>query len=144
MRTKTGFWDSSALVPLCVRQDTSPDFRKLWRQSSRVIVWWGATVEIKSALSRLRQDKFLDAQGLQLAFARLETMRRKWREIAPSDKGRDIAERLPDAHGLRALDSFQLAAALVWCNEKPKSRVFVCDDFKLSEAARNIGFTVVP
>jgi hypothetical protein len=51
---------------------------------------------------------------------------------------------LPDAYGLRALDSFQLAAALVWCNEKPKSGVFVCDDPKLSVAARTVGFTVVP
>ncbi|PYS52377.1 MAG: hypothetical protein DMF68_01790 [Acidobacteria bacterium] len=64
--------------------------------------------------------------------------------MMPSAKVRSLAERLPDAYGLRALDSFQLAAALVWCNEKPKNRVFVCDDSKLSMAAQTVGFTVVP
>lgn len=144
MKTKAGFWDSSALVPLCVQQQASGDFRKLWRQSTRVTVWWSTVVEIRSALARLRQDKFIDQKGLQFALARLEAMRRKWGEIVPGEKLRDIAEMLPSAHGLRALDSFQLAAALIWCNEKPKNRVFVCDDSKLSVAAQTVGFTVVP
>jgi hypothetical protein len=65
--------------------------------------------------------------------------------MMPSDKARSLAEGLPDAYGLRALDSFQLAAAaLVWCNEKPKNRVFICDDSKLSVAAQTLGFNLVP
>ena len=64
--------------------------------------------------------------------------------MTPSDRARNIAEGLPDVYGLRALDSFQLAAALVWCNEKPKNRAFVCHDSKLSAAAQTAGFTVVP
>lgn len=64
--------------------------------------------------------------------------------MMPSDKARRLAEGLPDGYDLRALDSFQLATALVWCNEKPKNRVSVCDDSKLSAAAQMTGFTVVP
>lgn len=144
MKTKNGFWDSSALVPLCVRQTASPNFRKLWRESNRVVVWWGTSVEIRSALARLDRDNFIDAKGLQLSIDRLEAMRRQWREIISGEKMRLIAEDLPNAYGLRALDSFQLAAALVWCKEKPKGRVFVCDDIRLSEAAEKVGFTVEP
>jgi predicted nucleic acid-binding protein len=147
MKTKTnynGFWDSSALVPLCVRQTSSQNFRTLWQRSSRVVVWSGATVEIRSALSRLHRDGVIDADGLQLAIARLEAMRRGWREIASGEKLRLIAEDLPDTYALRALDSFQLASALVWCKEKPKSRLFVCDDVRLSEAAQKAGFTIKP
>ena len=139
-----GFWDTSALVPLCVRQEASQDFRKLWQKSSRVVVWWGATVEIRSALSRLHRGNFIDAQGLQFAQARLEAMRQQWRELTPSEKLRDIAETLPDSYGLTSLDSFQLAAALVWCKEKPKGRIFICDDLRLNEAARKAGFTIKP
>ncbi len=142
MKTKNGFWDSSALVPLCVRQTASPGLRTLWRQSSRIVVWSGSTVEIRSALSRLQRDRHIDAKGLQLAVARLEAMRRGWHEIISSEKMRLIAEDLPDTYGLRALDSFQLAAALVWCKEKPKGRLFVCVDIRLSEAAQKAGFTV--
>lgn len=144
MKTNQGFWDTSALVPLCVRQGASPDFRKLWQKSSRVVVWWGATVEIRSALSRLQRGNFINAQGLRFALTRLEAMRQQWRELTPSEKLRDIAETLPDVYGLTSLDSFQLAAALVWCNEKPKGRLFICDDARLSEAAQKAGFTVKP
>ncbi len=144
MKTNNGFWDSSALVPLCVRQTASQSFRQLWRQSSRVIVWSGATVEIRSALARLHRENETDAKGLQFAINRLEAMRRGWREIITGDKLHSIAAELPDTYSLRALDSFQLAAALVWCREKPKGRLFICDDARLSEAAQKVGFTIKP
>ena len=144
MKTNAAFWDTSAIVPHCVRQDISQDVRQLWRNTSRVIVWWGTTIEVRSAVSRLYQGHYIDAGGLQFALARLEIIRRKWAEIVPSEKVRKIAENLPDAYGLRALDSFQLAAALVWCNEKPGGRIFVCDDSKLSIAAQKTGFSIKP
>ena len=118
--------------------------RKRWRETSRVVVWWGTTAEVRSAINRLYSEGLLTAKGRQQALARLEVSRQEWREMMPSDKVRSLAERFPDAYGLRALDSFQLAAALVWCNEKPKNRVFVCDESKLSMAAQTVGFTVVP
>ena len=148
MKTKlkagSAFWDTSAVVPLCCQQNLSQSMRKRWRETSRIIVWWGTTVEVRSAISRLQDEGLLTTKGRQQALARLEVLRQEWREMMPSDKVRSLAEGLPDAHGLRALDSFQLAAALVWCNEKPKKRVFVCNDAKLSVAAQTVGFTVVP
>jgi len=144
MKTNTGFWDSSALVPLCVRQTSSQSFRRLWRSCDRISVWSGSTVEIRSAFSRLHREALIDDKGLQFSISRLENMRQQWREIVTSEKLRSIAEDLPDTYGLRALDSFQLAAALVWCKEKPKGRLFICDDIRLSDAARKAGFTVKP
>jgi len=142
MKNKNGFWDSSALVPLCVRQPTSPNLRQLWRETSRVAVWSGATVEIRSALARLHRGGEIDNKGLESAKKKLEAMRRGWSEIITGDKLHLIAENLPDTYGLRALDSFQLAAALVWCKGKPKGRLFICDDERLTEAALKAGFTV--
>lgn len=144
MKTSAAFWDTSAIVPLCVRQGSSQAFRQLWRKSGRVVVWWGTSIEIRSAVSRLNQDRLIDSKGLQFALVRLEAMRRKWAEIVPSEKVREIAETLPDSYGLRALDSFQLAAALVWCNERPNGRLFICDDVKLSVAAQKAGFSIEP
>ena len=136
-------WDTSALVPLCCQQNLSQDLRKRWRETSRVVVWWGTTVEVRSAISRLHGEGAITAKGRQQALSRLEVLRQEWREILPSEKTRRLAEGLPDAYGLRALDSFQLAAACVWCSEIPKNRIFVCDDSKLSAAAQTAGFTVV-
>src|SRR5438309_512801 len=148
MKTKrkavSAFWDTSTVVPLCCQQNLSQSMRKRWRETTRVVVWWGTTVEVRSAISRLHHEGLLTAKGRQQALARLEALRQEWHEIMPSDKVRSLAGRLPDAYGLRALDSFQLAAALVWCNEKPKNRVFVCDDSRLAAAAQTVGFTVVP
>jgi hypothetical protein len=143
-KTESAFWDTSVIVPLCCQQGLSQSLRKRWRETARVVVWWGTTVEVRSAIGRLHAEGALTTKGRQHALARLEVLRQEWREMMPSDKARGLAEGLPDAYGLRALDSFQLAAALVWCNEKPKNRVFVCDDSKLSAAAQAAGFTVVP
>jgi hypothetical protein len=46
------FWDSSALVPLCVGQSLTPGAVGLYR-TYEVVVWWATPVEIASALARL-------------------------------------------------------------------------------------------
>lgn len=144
MKINVSFWDTSSIVPLCCQQDLSQEMRQLWRETRRVVVWWGTSVETRSAISRLQSEGGLSAKNVQFALDRLESLREQWREIMPGDKLRDIAETLPGAYGLRALDSFQLAAALVWCGEKPKNRVFICHDEKLAQAARGVGFVVKP
>lgn len=74
---------------------------------------------------------------------RLETLREAWSEILPTEQVRAIAESLPDTHGLTAADALQLAAALVWCRERPQGRAFVVLDARLSSAAARVGFTVI-
>lgn len=143
-KTNIGFWDTSAIVPLCCQQNLSQSMRKLWRETARVVVWWGTTVEVRSAISRLHREEVITLKGRQQALARLELVRQEWYEITPSEQARRLAEDLPDVYGLRALDSFQLAAALVWCREKPRNRTFVSDDARLASAAQAVGFTVVP
>lgn len=86
----------------------------------------------------------MDERGLKQAAARLEVQRRAWSEVLPSEPVRQLAESLPERHGLRALDSFQLASALVWCREQPRQRLFVCCDARLAEAATRAGFDALP
>ena len=64
--------------------------------------------------------------------------------VAPSDDVRRRAGRLVATHPLRAADAFQLAAALIWCEEQPGGEAFVCLDERLREAARREGVTLVP
>ena len=144
MKISVSFWDTSSIVPLCCQQELSRQMRQLWRETRRVVVWWGTSVEVRSAISRLQDEGKLTANNVQFALDRLESLREQWREITPSDKLRDLAETLPAKFGLRALDSFQLAAALVWCNDKPRNRVFVCHDDKLMKSAVKAGFRVKP
>lgn len=143
-RVERAFWDTSAVVPLCCHQDASQELRRIARKVKRMTTWWGTTVEAQSAFSRLVRDGLMTARGLKQATARLEVQRQAWVEVLPSDRVREIAETLPGQYGLRALDSFQFAAALVWCKEQPRGRLFVCCDVRLTEAATKAGFDVLP
>ena len=143
-KIERAFWDTSAIVPLCCHQDISQEMRRIARRVKRVAAWWGTTVEARSAFSRLVRDGKMTARDLQKAVARLDVHRASWVEVQPSDRVREIAEGLPEQYGLRALDSFQLAAALVWCKEQPRGRLFVCCDARLSDAATKAGFDVLP
>jgi predicted nucleic acid-binding protein len=118
--------------------------RRIARRIKRVVTWWGTTVEAQRAFSRLVRDGKMTARGLKQAVARLEVQRTSWIEVLPSDPVREIAETLPGQYGLRALDSFQLAAALVRCKEQPRGRWSVCSDVRLADAATKAGFDVLP
>ena len=135
------FWDSSALVPLCVHEITSRQAQSQLRKSMPV-VWWGSSVEVHSAIARLHRLGKLNDLGKQGALSRLNLLSRGWREILPGDPVRDLAMRLLDGYELRAADSFQLAAALIWCQQRPLRRAFVCAYQRLSKAAKSAGFTV--
>jgi len=112
-------------------------------QQHAPVVWWASDVEVQSALARLRREKALTDRYYSAALQRLGILRKGWREIQPTNRLRDIAAARLELHGLRAGDALQLAAALIWCSQRPKNRPFLCRDARLREAARREGFDVV-
>jgi len=141
MSKQAAFWDSSALVPLCVHESASRQAHAQLRKFLPV-VWWGSLLEVHSAIARLhRLGQMSDAEK-QKALSHLDVLNRGWREILPGDHVRELAIRLLDAHELRAADSLQLAAALTWCQQRPAKRDFVCGDERLSKAAAAVGFAI--
>ncbi len=137
------FWDTSAVVPLCCFQPQTARARQAVRFYTQQVVWWGTPVEAISSLLRLRRDGRLSAHEINLAVARLEHMRKRWHEIQPVEQVRSQAERLLRVHRLRSGDALQLAAAVLWCDQHPRSYPFVCADDILSGAAAAEGFAVV-
>ncbi len=126
------------LFPVCFNNY----FRTFRQKFSRTIAWWGTSVEIHSALNRLVREGHLDNQQYDKAVKRWKLLSDSVYLIEPNKIVKEIAVTLPKKYGLCALDSFQLAAALVWCKEKPRNRAFVCYDDNLSIAAEKAGFTV--
>jgi predicted nucleic acid-binding protein len=139
----TAFWDTSALVPLCCFQPQSAQARQAARTYRRQVVWWGTAIEAVSSLNWLTRGGALDAKESRQAFARLDYLRNRWNEVQPTEEVRDRAERLLRVHKLRAADALQLAAALVWCGNRPQGRTLIGADGILSEAADAEGFTVI-
>jgi predicted nucleic acid-binding protein len=139
---KTAFWDSSAIVPLCIHEAASGFARQELRRRAPV-VWWGSSVEVQSAICRLHRSKQITDRERQGAVARLQVFKTTWAEILPGDDLRDLAERLLGQYVLRAADSVQLAAALTWCGQYSAKKAFLSADRRLCEAAASAGFDVV-
>jgi predicted nucleic acid-binding protein len=133
------FWDTSALVPLCVRQGSTLRAIALYKLHD-VVVWWATPVEITSAIARLVRMKQLDSSDWTRARKLAKRLADSWSVIQPSDVLRTKSAQLVDRYHLRAADSFQLAAALEWCEDAPQGRVFLTADQKLKEAALLSGF----
>jgi predicted nucleic acid-binding protein len=143
MKTDIAFWDTSAVVPLCVLQAATPAARQIHRDISIKAIWWGTTVEVRSAFARLRRTGELVDRDFEIAINKWSAISKRGRKIPPSQSVLEVAATLPDRHGLRALDAFQLASALIWCSQRPRNRPFVCADKRLGYAASDMGFDVV-
>jgi predicted nucleic acid-binding protein len=138
------FWDSSALLPLFVRETHSPAVEALVADDPAIIVWWAAHVECGSAVHRLRREgAFTPAEAAQL-LTRLTAALGAAEVVQPGEELSAVALRLLANHPLRAADALQLAAALVWARGRPAGRELVCLDEQLSTAAILEGFTVLP
>ena len=138
------YWDSSAIVPLCLSEPHSARLRSLAEADEDIFTWWGSRLECISALARRRREGVLGADAEAKARAILSAMATEWSEIQPTEAVRLRAERLLMVHPLRAADGLQLAAALVWAEESPQGLEVVCLDGRLREAASKEGFTVLP
>lgn len=138
------YWDSSALLPLVVREAATPATQALLAGDADVLTWWGSRVEAHAALARLLRDGHLDMAAHQVALGRLEGFAAGWNEVIPSDAVRDQAARLLRLHPLRTGDALQLAAAVVASEHRPATLPLVTLDARLRDAALREGFVVLP
>ena len=137
------FWDSSALVPLHIDEPATEGLRRLLRDDPVAIVWMLSSVEVLSAIARLRRD----STGLDdlLHTVRRDVLDRwpQWFPVTHAEAVRRRAERLVGLHPLGAGDAMQLAAALVACSDRSETLDFVTLDRRLATAAQLEGFRVI-
>ncbi len=138
------FWDSSAIVPLLLREKSTPALRKLYEVDPEVLAWWGAEAECVSALARLERQSPSLGPAVEDALGRLDALKRAWHEVQCVLTVREAARRLLRVHELRAADALQLAAAVVASENRPSTLEIVCLDRTLARAALREGFRIVP
>lgn len=136
------FWDSSAILPLLAQENESGLRARQLKATTAMTVWWGSSIECHSALRRKQRDGHLDAEGIAAALSRLGLLALAWRVVAPTAAVQERAERLLQAHPLRAADAVQLAAALIACSERTAGSTFHTSDSRLTAAAKSEGFAV--
>jgi uncharacterized protein len=137
------FWDSSAILPLLLNEPGSERISTLFRSDPSQAVWCLTEAEAVSALAR-RARREISLDEAEIARKTLRTLAESWEEVASLDAVRARAIRLLGTHSLRAADALQLAAALVFCDERTESLPFVCLDDRLADAARKERFPVIP
>lgn len=137
------FWDSSALVPLCVDEPSTDAIVELLAEDTGVAVWWATPVECASALARLERDGDLTAAAARRAFDRLDRLAAAWFHVEPADEIREVARRLLRVHPLRAADALQLAAAFVAAERRPPTLTVVTLDERVASAGSKEGFPIV-
>jgi uncharacterized protein len=114
------FWDSSAVVPLLIQQDSSSRAATWAGEDDAKVIWTLTPVEVVSALRRLVRDGALSEDVARVAGTRL-------------------AEMMERCHAFGAL---QLGAALQWAEGHPQDRTLHTLDIRLGRAAEREGFVV--
>ena len=138
------FWDTSAVVPLCVNEPGSAAVKSILTADPSIVVWWTTRTECISALMRQTREGGWSTDGERQARRVLGLLADSWTEVQPSETLRGTADRLLAVHTLRAADAFQLAAALHWCQRQTTNKDLISFDSRLREAGYREGFTLLP
>ncbi|HEV7488396.1 MAG TPA: type II toxin-antitoxin system VapC family toxin [Thermoanaerobaculia bacterium] len=138
------FWDSSAIVPLLIKEEMTRTISDIVAEDRHMHVWWATEVECVSALARRERESIETSGSIETALERLGALREDWNEIAAGTRVRSAAKRLLRVHALRTADALQLAAASVLAEGDNASVTVISLDDRLRDAARREGFSLLP
>lgn len=138
------FWDSSAVLGLLIHEVPSWKLWELFRRDPGMVLWWATPVECVSALTRFEREGRPARTALDQAWAGLRRLQATAHQVQPAEEVRSLAEGLLLKHPLRAADALQLAAGLLWSEERPRRAGFVALDHRLRTAAAREGFQLFP
>ena len=79
------FWDSSAIISLCLKEKTSEAMKHLLKDDEDIVVWWITRIECLSALSRRQREGVLPLGDEAKARAVLSVLSATWSEIQPTE-----------------------------------------------------------
>lgn len=78
------FWDTSALVPLLLEQESTASVVELVEADPGIAAWWGTVVECASAAARLRREERLTPAEEERVLVGIQDLRDAWLEVLPS------------------------------------------------------------
>ncbi len=138
------FWDSSALLPLIIREPSSKKMLDLKEDTDFILTWTLTPVEIISTLCRLQRMDQIDMVGFEKALKSWKNLEEGIYLIKDIEAVKRRANRLLRIHPLKAADALQLASALIACSDVTSQHFFISLDKQLNQAAAKEGFNVLP
>lgn len=94
------FWDTSALVPLLIRESSTDTVLQISGEDPEMAVWWGTETECLSALARREREKQLSRHEVTIAERDLTNLLAGALEIIPGPEVRRHARKLLMTHPL--------------------------------------------
>lgn len=135
------YFDTSALVKLCVLETGSPLAVGLWSRADAVVTSRIADAEVRSVLGAAERIGRLDAAPAAQARARWDELWPSLTKVEVTAQIADLAGDLTDRRPLRAGDAIHLASALMFAEVAP---VVAAWDRSVAAAARAEALTVLP
>jgi uncharacterized protein with PIN domain len=86
------FWDTSAVVPLCVIEPNTGTVKSILSSDPSMVVWWATRTECVSVLKRQTRDSSLRIEDQRQARQVLSQLANAWIEVQPSKLLRGRAE----------------------------------------------------
>lgn len=136
------FWDSSAIVPALVQQQSTKRVLQLLTSDQSLVVSWVTYFECFSALARLEREGMTPLE-FNIAATLLDQLSTGWITIRQSEKLAREIRRVLRVHPLKCADAVQLGSALVAREALSDKLEFCSFDAQLNLAARKEGFAVV-
>ena len=133
------YFDTSAIVPLIINEDSSDLFSRVWNESSRVLSVRLLYPEARAALAKAERMGRLSGTQLAAAIVELESIITEVDHIEVTEALARRAGELARAHSLRGYDAVHLAAASAVADSDV---VLVTGDSDLANAANAIGIAV--
>lgn len=130
------YFDTSAVVPLLVREPTTDRCTRFWDDATRIVSTRLVYPETCAALARAVRMRRLTALQLKAATAALDDLVEQVDIVEIVAELAHLAGRLAQRHGLRGYDAVHLAAGVAIADTDV---VFVTGDFDLADAARAEG-----
>lgn len=136
------YFDTSALVKLCVHERGTPLAVALWEGADALATSRLADAEVRSVIATAERIGRINAAPAELARERWDQLRPGMYQVEVSATVTDRAAELLGRHPLRAADALHLASALVF--EEANPLLFAVWDKRLAAAGRAEGLTVLP
>lgn len=135
------YFDTSALVKLCVLETGTPLAVALWEGGDTLLTSRIADVEVRAVLAAAERIGRIDAAPATQARERWDELWPGLAKVEPTRQVADAAGALADRRPLRAADAIHLASALLVREADP---LFAVWDRRLADAARAEGLLVLP
>ena len=133
------YFDTSAIVPIVIEEETSAAGTRLWQQADRVISSRLVYAEARATLAMAGRLGRLDDQNLRDAVSGLESLVADLDMVEATDRLIRRAGELAESFGLRGYDPVHLASAEL---ANDADLVVAAGDHSLLQAAKTLGLGI--